>query len=121
MSVERPILSPVPDSLSGGETARVSLGVALLGGPELLVLDKPTVGLDPVLRRDLWNAFHELADAGATLLVSGHVMDEAERCNRLLLLRDCVLLAADSPVRLRERTRTTDLDAAFLRLVETEA
>jgi ABC-2 type transport system ATP-binding protein len=104
--------------LSGGEQARISLACALLADPELIVLDEPTVGLDPVLRRDLWRLFHELADAGATLLVSSHVMDEAERCDRLLLLREGRLVADDTPGGLRQRTGTGNLEDAFLRLVE---
>ena len=104
--------------LSGGEQSRVSLACALLADPELIVLDEPTVGLDPVLRRDLWRLFHRLADAGATLLVSSHVMDEAERCDRLLLLREGLLVADDTPGGLRERTGTADLEDAFLRIVE---
>jgi ABC-2 type transport system ATP-binding protein len=96
----------------------VSLACALLAEPELLVLDEPTVGLDPVLRRDLWRLFHGLAARGTTLLVSSHVMDEAERCDRLLLMRDGGLLADDSPGNLLKRTRTRDLETAFLRLVE---
>src|SRR5207248_761948 len=83
--------------------------VALLGKPELLVLDEPTVGLDPVLRDELWALFRRLAGSGATLLVSSHVMDEAARCDRLLLMREGVLLADDSPAVLRERTGTADL------------
>jgi len=106
------------ETLSGGELARLSLAAALLNGPELLVLDEPTVGLDPVLRRDLWETFHSLANAGATLFVSSHVMDEAERCDRLLLLREGRLLAAGAPAELRGRTGTGDLDAAFLALVD---
>jgi ABC-2 type transport system ATP-binding protein len=108
-------------SMSGGERARVSLAAALLGQPELLVLDEPTVGLDPVLRRDLWRLFHELADAGTTLLISSHVMDEAVRCDRLLLLRDGRLLADDTPTALLEQTGTADIEAAFLALVEGES
>ena len=107
--------------LSGGQRARVSLASALLGAPELLVLDEPTVGLDPVLRRDLWAMFHGLADAGATLLVSSHVMDEAERCDELVLLRDGAVLATGSPAALRERTGADALDDVFLRLVEERA
>jgi ABC-2 type transport system ATP-binding protein len=105
-------------SLSGGERARVSLAAALLGEPRLLVLDEPTVGLDPLLRRDLWQLFHRLAGRGVTLLVSSHVMDEAERCDALLLLREGRLLARSTPDELRARTGERDLGAAFLRLVE---
>jgi ABC-2 type transport system ATP-binding protein len=108
----------IVNSLSGGERARVSLATALLGAPQLLVLDEPTVGLDPVLRRDLWELFHGLAERGTTLLVSSHVMDEADRCDSLLLLRDGRLLAGATPDELRSRTGERDLDAAFLRLVE---
>jgi ABC-2 type transport system ATP-binding protein len=105
-------------TLSGGERARVSLATALLNQPELLVLDEPTVGLDPVLRRDLWDTFHDLARAGTTLLVSSHVMDEAERCDELILMREGQVLAVDAPDDLRRRTGADDLDTAFLRLVE---
>jgi ABC-2 type transport system ATP-binding protein len=103
--------------LSGGERSRANLSVALLGSPELLVLDEPTVGLDPVLRDDLWSLFHRLAASGVTLLVSSHVMDEAARCERLLLMREGRLLADDTPDGLRGSTATTDLEQAFLRLV----
>lgn len=104
--------------LSGGQHDRASLAVALLGSPELLVLDEPTVGLDPVLRGELWTLFRRLAADGVTLLISSHVMDEAARCERLLLLRDGDLLADDTPGNLRSRTATDDLEKAFLRLVE---
>jgi ABC-2 type transport system ATP-binding protein len=107
--------------LSGGERSRVSLAVALIGRPELLVLDEPTVGLDPVLRRDLWAMFHALADAGTGVLVSSHVMDEASRCDQLLLMRDGALLAVESPQQLLERTGTADVEAAFLSIVDNEA
>jgi len=107
--------------LSGGQRSRVSLAVALLGGPELLVLDEPTVGLDPVLRRDLWALFHRLAADGTTVLVSSHVMDEAQRCDRLLLLRDGVLVADDSPARLLAATGADDVESAFLALVDRPA
>ncbi len=104
--------------LSGGQRTRASLAVALLAGPELLVLDEPTVGLDPVLRRDLWQTFHRLAADGTTILVSSHVMDEAAECDTLLLMREGRLIAAESPARLRERTGEDDLGRAFLRLIE---
>jgi ABC-2 type transport system ATP-binding protein len=109
------------DRLSGGQQSRASLAAALLGSPELLVLDEPTVGLDPVLRRDLWDLFHSLADAGATLLVSSHVMDEASRCDRLLLMRDGVLLADDTPQALLDSAGTGDIEQAFLTLIERKA
>ncbi|MFB7091563.1 ABC transporter ATP-binding protein [Streptomyces sp. NPDC056296] len=115
-------------NLSGGQRSRVSLAVALLGAPELLVLDEPTVGLDPVLRRDLWTLFHSIAaDRGATLLVSSHVMDEAERCHRLLLMREGEFLAGgtsrpeaggDTPDALRTRTGSETVEEAFLHLVD---
>ncbi|MEO8323767.1 MAG: ABC transporter ATP-binding protein [Actinomycetota bacterium] len=108
----------VVSTLSGGEQSRSSLAAALLGEPELLILDEPTVGLDPVLRRDLWETFHRLADAGATMLVSTHVMDEAERCDDLILMREGNIVATGSPAELLERTGTTSLEGAFLSLAE---
>lgn len=104
--------------MSGGQVARVSLATALLGRPEVLVLDEPTVGLDPVLRRDLWKLFHRLSDGGTSLLVSSHVMEEASRCNRLLLMREGRFLADDSPEGLLARTGQPDVESAFLALTD---
>ncbi len=105
------------ETLSGGERARVSLACALVSAPDLLVLDEPTVGLDPVLRRDLWDRFHALAHAGATLLVSSHVMDEADRCDGLLLMREGRVVAEGTPDSLRRRTGAASVEEAFLALV----
>lgn len=105
-------------SLSGGQRARVSLAIALLGRPELLVLDEPTVGLDPVLRAELWTTFHELARDGATLLVCSHVMEEAGMCDALVLMRDGALLEHATPDDLRRRTGEADLGRAFLATIE---
>lgn len=104
--------------LSGGQLSRVSLATALLGEPEVLVLDEPTVGLDPVLRRDLWDSFAALAAGGATLLVSSHVMDEAARCDEIVILREGEIVAAEPPASVLARTGAPDMDAAFLALVE---
>jgi ABC-2 type transport system ATP-binding protein len=108
-------------ALSGGQVNRVSLAVAILGTPELIVLDEPTVGLDPVLRAELWTTFRSLADAGATLLVSSHVMDEALRCDRLILLREGRILADTTPDALLRDTGTSDPDAAFLAIVRAQS
>ncbi len=113
--------SALAGALSGGQRTRVSLAAALLGDPRLLLLDEPTVGLDPVLRRDLWALFGRLAAEGRTLLVSSHVMDEAARCDRVLLMRDGRLVADDTPDGLRDRAGTTDLEQAFLTIAEQEA
>jgi ABC-2 type transport system ATP-binding protein len=103
--------------LSGGQRTRVSVAVALLGSPRLLLLDEPTVGLDPLLREQLWALFRRLAADGMTLLVSSHVMDEAARCDTLLMLREGALLAEGSPEELERRTGTPDMNAAFLALI----
>ena len=107
--------------LSGGQRSRASLAVALLGHPDLLVLDEPTVGLDPVLRRDLWALFHRIADAGAAVFVSSHVMDEAERCDRLMLMREGRIIADGTPAEVKEKSGSHDIEAAFLAIVEEDA
>jgi ABC-2 type transport system ATP-binding protein len=104
-------------NLSGGQRSRASLACAMIGTPRLLVLDEPTVGQDPVLREDLWAQFHALAANGTTLLVSSHVMDEAGRCDRLLLIREGALIGDDTPAGIRAEAGTQDLDQAFLRLI----
>lgn len=111
----------VVGQLSGGQRSRASLAVALLGEPDLVVLDEPTVGLDPVLRQELWELFHELADAGSAMFVSSHVMDEAERCDRLLLMRDGEIIADGSPEAIKESTGARDIEHAFLELVAQHA
>jgi ABC-2 type transport system ATP-binding protein len=105
-------------NLSGGQRTRVSLACALVCQPDLLVLDEPTVGLDPVLRADLWEQFAELARTGTTLLVSSHVMDEADRCGDLLLMREGRLVAHTTPTQLREDTGCTSLEDAFLSIIK---
>jgi ABC-2 type transport system ATP-binding protein len=104
-------------TLSGGQRSRASLACAVVGDPEVLVLDEPTVGQDPVLREELWASFRERASRGTTVLVSSHVMDEANRCDRLLLIRDGGLLADDTPDEVKRRAGTDDLDQAFLALI----
>ena len=104
-------------NLSGGQRTRVSLACALVAHPDLLVLDEPTVGLDPVLRVDLWERFGRLARNGTTLLVSSHVMDEADHCEDLLLMRDGRVLAHSTPNRLREDTGCQSLEEAFLSII----
>ena len=108
----------VAGALSGGQRSRVSLATALLGGPDVLVLDEPTVGLDPVLRAELWATFHELAGGGTTLLISSHVMDEAAECDELLLMRDGDLLRQTTPEGLRSETGQQDMGRAFLAIIE---
>lgn len=106
------------ESLSGGQKARVSLAVALLGDPDLLVLDEPTVGLDPLLRNQLWDLFAELAADGKMLIISSHVMDEAERCENLILLRDGTLLWNDTRDKLLSHTNKKDVGSAFIAMIE---
>jgi len=116
-----PYAKQLVKTLSGGQRARVSLAAALLGQPRLLILDEPTVGLDPVLRQRLWQQFRELAAAGTTLLISSHVMEEAERCQELLLLREGRVLATGTPAALKAQTHSQTIEAAFLHLVEAAA
>ncbi|HEU5037227.1 MAG TPA: ABC transporter ATP-binding protein [Nocardioides sp.] len=107
--------------LSGGQQSRASLAVALLDEPDLLVLDEPTVGLDPVLREDLWSLFHRLADGGVAVFVSSHVMDEAERCDRLLLMRQGRIIADGTPAEIKQRAGVEDVESAFLAIVREDA
>ena len=108
-------------SLSGGQHSRASLACALVGRPEVLVLDEPTVGQDPVLREELWQLFRGLTEDGCTLVVSSHVMDEATRCDRLLVIREGAILVDDTPDGVRERAGAHDLDQAFLTPVRRRA
>lgn len=107
-------------TLSGGESTRVSLAIALLGDPDLLVLDEPTVGLDPLLRQDLWVLFNAMADKGKTLIVSSHVMDEALHCSQLLLLREGKLFWNDSSEKLLRKTHEKSIESAFIHLMKSE-
>jgi ABC-2 type transport system ATP-binding protein len=111
----------VTGTLSGGERSRVSLATALLAEPDVLVLDEPTVGLDPVLRGELWQTFQRLAGDGTTLLISSHVMDEAAECEALLLMRNGALLRETTPQRLRAETGEDDLSRAFLAVIERDS
>jgi ABC-2 type transport system ATP-binding protein len=114
----QPQINQLVNSLSGGQYARVSLAVALLGNAQVLILDEPTVGLDPLLRKNLWNLFKDLAAQGRTLLISSHVMDEAEQCADLLLLRNGKVLSHGSKQDLLQKTHTKTVQDAFLYLVE---
>ena len=101
-------------NLSGGMRRRLSMACALAHHPSVIFLDEPTVGVDPAVRAQFWDHFHRLAADGATLLVSSHVMDEADRCDELLFVRDGQVLANGTPAELRSRAGTENLEAAFL-------
>jgi ABC-2 type transport system ATP-binding protein len=111
----------VVSTLSGGMRQRCSLACALVHKPRLLLLDEPTVGVDPQLRVELWDGFKEMADAGTTLIVSSHVMDEAERCQRLGLILFGKLLTEGSPDEIRARAGRPTLEEAFLSLSQSPA
>lgn len=104
--------------MSGGQKQRVSLAISLIGFPKLMILDEPTVGLDPVLRQQIWQLFRKLCNDGTTIVITSHVMDEAEKCDDLLLIRDGKLLIQASPISLKTKTSTTTVEAAFLKLVD---
>ncbi len=108
------------DKLSGGQKQRVSLAIALIGKPPLMILDEPTVGLDPVLRDQIWSLFRKLAGGGTTIIMTSHVMEEAERCDDLLLIRDGKVLAHDSPASFRSKTKSKTVEQGFLKLVEAQ-
>lgn len=114
----KPQRRQIVDSLSGGQHARVSLAVALLGDPDVMILDEPTVGLDPILRNDLWNLFKDIAARGKTILVSSHVMDEAERCEELILMRDGHIIWNDTRDELLNHTGEADVGRAFVHAIE---
>lgn len=107
----------IVDNLSGGQKQRVSLAVALIGSPKLMVLDEPTIGLDPVLRDRLWRLFNKLTSQGTTLIISSHSMDEARRCEDLVLIREGQVIAHSSPKELLQKTDTKSVEQAFLKLV----
>jgi ABC-2 type transport system ATP-binding protein len=113
--------SQLVSSLSGGQRSRCSLACALVGNPRVLVLDEPTAGQDPLVREQLWDKFRDLAHSGVAIIVSSHVMAEAARCDRLLLIRDGHVAAAGTPNDLRHRTGTQDMDEAFLMLARVQA
>lgn len=113
-----PHMHQIVGTLSGGERSRASLAVALLSDPKVLILDEPTVDVDPILRRDLWGTFNRIADAGAAVLVSSHVMDEASRCHQLVLMRNGVVVAKGTPAELLERTNAGNLEQAFVSIAE---
>lgn len=107
-------LNKIVFNFSGGMKRRLSLAIALLHEPELLILDEPTVGIDPVLRKSIWEAFYELNKKGTSIIVTTHVMGEAEKCHRLAMIRDGALIAVDTPDELKAKTNSTSIEGAFL-------
>lgn len=107
-------LTKLVSQYSGGMKRRLSLAAALLHEPDLLILDEPTVGIDPVLRQSIWDSFYELKNKGKTLIVTTHVMDEAEKCDRLGLIRDGHLIAVGTPSELKFQTNAATIEEAFL-------
>lgn len=107
-------LNKLVNNFSGGMKRRLSLAAALLHEPELLILDEPTVGIDPVLRKSIWDSFYELKRKGTTIIVTTHVMDEAEKCDRLGMIRNGELIAVGSPEELKNNTNATSIEDAFL-------
>jgi ABC-2 type transport system ATP-binding protein len=99
---------------SGGMKRRLSLGAALLHEPKLLILDEPTVGIDPVLRQSIWKELKKLSQQGITIIVTTHVMDEAEKCDRLGMIREGALIAVGTPEYLKNQTGVTTIEKAFL-------
>jgi ABC-2 type transport system ATP-binding protein len=108
----------IVSDLSGGQMQRVSLGVAILGRPKLLVFDEPTVGLDPVLIESLWKLFRQLIKGGSTIIISSHSMGEARRCDDLVLMRAGNIIATGEPRELMKKTKTPSIEQAFLSLVK---
>ena len=107
-------LKKLVSNYSGGMKRRLSLAIALLHDPELLILDEPTVGIDPVLRKSIWSAFYKLKEKGTTIIVTTHVMDEAEKCDRLGMIRTGELIALGTPEQLKQETRSSTIEEAFL-------
>lgn len=99
---------------SGGMKRRLSLAIAMLHRPRLLILDEPTVGIDPVLRKNIWDSFYESKHHGTTIIVTTHVMDEAEKCDRLGMIRDGRMIAIGTPEELKKQTKSHSLEEAFL-------
>ncbi len=113
VGLEQTMKQPV-QSFSGGMKRRLSLAVALLHRPPVLILDEPTVGIDPLLRRNIWRALHDLADSGATIVLTTHVMDEADKCSRLAMMRGGRIIAEDEPAKLQAAVGAASIEEAFI-------